>query len=62
MENSGSYDAYGASLYEQYEKIRQNDEGEVTTDDGVVRLEVSGGTSEMVRYVWNEDGSYNRVS
>lgn len=62
VENSGSYDAYGASLYEQYEKIRQNDDGEVTTDDGVVRLEVSGGTSEMVRYVWNEDGSYNRVS
>lgn len=62
VENSGSYDAYGVSLYEQYEKIRQNDDGEVTTDDGVVRLEVSGGTSEMVRYVWNEDGSYNRVS
>ena len=62
MENSGSYDAYGASLYEQYEKIRQNDEGEVTTDDGVVRIETTGGTSSIVNYIWNEDGSYNRVS
>lgn len=61
VEYSGSYDAYGASLYEQYEKIKQNQAGEITTDDGVIRLEASGGTSSMVRYTWNEDGSYNRV-
>lgn len=60
VENSGSYDAYGASLYDQLQKIEQND-ATVTTDDGAIRLEASGGTSSYVRYVWNEDGSYNRV-
>lgn len=61
VENSGSYDAYGVSLYDQLRAIEQNDQGEIGTDDGTIRLEVTGGTAAFVRYTWNEDGSYNRV-
>lgn len=53
VENSGSYDAYGVSLYDQLQKIEQNEAADTTTDDGSVQVSADGGTSSIVNAIWN---------
>lgn len=48
VENAGSYDAYGASLYGELQKLRQEDDGFVSTNDGTVVVSVEGGTSSII--------------
>lgn len=57
VENSGSYDAYGVSLYDQLQAIEENEAADTTEDDGTVQVNSDGGTSSIVNAIWQQAGS-----